>query len=134
MNPLPGIFISEFFQQAGQFVIGQFPSVRSPQQFLGLGYGGVPLVHSDLPSDLPLLQLVISPVVLYLGRRLVSLSLGLFAVGPHLSAGALGLSGGGVVAVTDQQRPGVSAYLASALQPDQTTRYYTLYAKAGKPA
>ena len=82
MNRLSGIFISEFLQQAGEFIVSQFPAVRSPQQLLGLGYGGVPLVHGDLPSVLPLLQPVVSSVVLHLGRRPVGFALGLLAVGP----------------------------------------------------
>ena len=100
MNRLSGIFISEFLQQAGEFIVSQFPAVRSPQQFLGLGYGGVPLVYGDFPAVLPLLQTIIGPVILHLGRRPVGLSLGLFAVGAHLAAGTFCLPRGDVVAVT----------------------------------
>ena len=99
-------YILQLFQFSFQFSICQFSALGLVQQIHGPGHSGVPLVHADLSPVLPLLQPVISAVILDLGRRAVPLVPRLFAMRPHLAAGAFGLAGSDVVAVAGVVSPG----------------------------
>lgn len=80
------LYPSAFPAQTAPTAPGPFPS-------------SVPLVHTDLPSELSLFQPQICLVVLHFCRNAVGSALCLLSVGTYLLAGALGLAGSNVVAV-----------------------------------
>ncbi len=75
------------------------PRFQSALAILCSGYSGVPLIHTNLSTVLPLFQTVIGTVIFHLGRSAVRFALGLLPVSPYLSAGALCLTWSNAVTV-----------------------------------
>ena len=80
-------------------IVREFTSLRLFQHLHCLRNSGVPLVRTDLPSDLSLLQPIVGTVIFHTGRTAVRLALRFLAVCSYLPAGPLCLTGCNIAAV-----------------------------------
>jgi len=80
-------------------IVCEFSALRLLQDLHRLCNGGVPLIRTDLPANLSLLQPIIGTVIFHTGRTAVRLALRFLAVRPYFPAGPLRLTRRNIAAV-----------------------------------
>ena len=87
-------------RDAAPFFNSKLPKpFRLLQDLHRLCNGGVPLIRTDLPANLSLLQPIIGTVIFHTGRTAVRLALRFLAVRPYFPAGPLRLTRRNIAAV-----------------------------------